>query len=226
MDTEDDIKKRVQSLIEDCDVVVFSKTFCPYCMATKELFEELGQDTCVTELDVSRDGAAIQRTLQELTGQRTVPNVFIKGAHVGGNSAVQAKAASGELQKMLSLATPPGVVRSKSGRDITPELDSAGAIKERIKDLVLSCPVVVFSKSYCPFCRRTKALFASLKQPICALELDQTDEGASIQAALLEITGQRTVPSIFVNGQHIGGNDDAQAKAASGELHKMLAGPS
>ena len=42
------------------------------------------------------------------------------------------------------------------------------------------------------------------------------------QAALLEVTGQRTVPSIFVGGRRIGGNDDAQAKTSSGELKPML----
>ena len=36
-----------------------------------------------------------------MTGQRTVPSVWIKGQHVGGNSDVQALAESGKLQKML-----------------------------------------------------------------------------------------------------------------------------
>ena len=55
-----------------------------------------------------------------------------------------------------------------------------------------------------------------------SIELDKDEDGPAIQAALLEVTGQRTVPNIFVGGRHIGGNDDAQAKAASGELQTML----
>jgi glutaredoxin 3 len=37
-----------------------------------------------------------------LSNQRTVPNVFVKGRHVGGNDATQAAIASGELQKALA----------------------------------------------------------------------------------------------------------------------------
>jgi glutaredoxin 3 len=47
--------------------------------------------------------------------------------------------------------------------------------------------------------------------------------GDEIQATLLQITGQRTVPNVFVNGQHLGGNDDTQKAAASGRLQEMLA---
>ena len=102
-------------------------------------------------------------------------------------------------------------------------LGAAFGFQERIKELVQACPIVIFSKSYCPFCKRVKALFAQLGEPVCALELDGTSDGAAIQSVLLEVTGQRTVPSVFVGGQHVGGNDDAQAKAKSGDLQGMIA---
>lgn len=53
-------------------------------------------------------------------------------------------------------------------------------------------------------------------------ELDQMPNGADIQSALLDMTGQRTVPNVFVNKAHVGGNDNVQAAAKSGELQKML----
>lgn len=37
------------------------------------------------------DGAALQDALEEITGQRSVPNIFIKQQHIGGNSDLQAK---------------------------------------------------------------------------------------------------------------------------------------
>jgi glutaredoxin len=37
------------------------------------------------------DGAAIQDALRDMTGQSTVPNIFIKKEHIGGNSDLQAK---------------------------------------------------------------------------------------------------------------------------------------
>jgi glutaredoxin 3 len=53
-------------------------------------------------------------------------------------------------------------------------------------------------------------------------ELDNMDNGADIQSALLDISGQRTVPNVFVKGKHLGGNDDTQAAARSGKLEEML----
>ena len=48
------------------------------------------------------------------------------------------------------------------------------------------------------------------------------EEGAKLQDALLEVTGQRTVPNVFIGGKHLGGNDDTQKAAASGALAEML----
>jgi glutaredoxin 3 len=85
------------------DVVVFSKSYCPYCKKTKELFNDLKVDATIFELNEMDDGADIQDALLDLTGQRTVPNVFIKGEHIGGNDACQAAAKAGSLQKKLGL---------------------------------------------------------------------------------------------------------------------------
>ena len=220
------IKERIQGLVEYEDVVVFSKSYCPFCRATKELFASLQYNITVVELDKTSDGPQVQSALLEMTGQRTVPNIFVKGTHIGGNDAIQAKVASGEVQTLLGLATaPPPVIRSTSGRDLTQELSDGDETKERVKELIENCPegVYIFSKSYCPFCRKVKALLESLGQRFCATELDQTSDGTAIQATLLEMTKQRTVPSVFVKGQHVGGNDDVQAMAKSGELQKLLA---
>ena len=54
--------------------------------------------------------------------------------------------------------------------------------------------VVVFSKAYCPFCTSTKQLLEQLKIDAKVYELDQMEDGAAIQGALLDISGQRTVP--------------------------------
>lgn len=78
----------------------------------------------------------------------------------------------------------------------------------------------VFSKSYCPYCSATKSLLSSLDAKFYAIELDQVPDGDDIQAALKEISGQRTVPNVYIGKQHIGGNSDLQAKKS--QLPQLL----
>lgn len=53
-------------------------------------------------------------------------------------------------------------------------------------------------------------------------ELNKMEDGPDVQQALLELTGQRTVPNVFIKGNHIGGNDDTQAAAKSGKIQELL----
>lgn len=80
---------------------MFSKSYCPYCRATKRLLDGEGAKYFALELDQVDDGAAIQDALQALTGQRTVPNIFIARKHIGGNSELQARA---DLKDLLAAA--------------------------------------------------------------------------------------------------------------------------
>ena len=82
--------------------------------------------------------------------------------------------------------------------------------------------VVVFSKSSCPFCKKTKALMEDLKVEATVYELNKMDDGADIQDALKDLTGQGTVPNVFVKGENIGGNDDCQNAAKEGTLKEKL----
>jgi glutaredoxin-related protein len=56
----------------------------------------------------------------------------------------------------------------------------------------------------------------------CLLDALPGTDGPDLQAALKVMTGQGTVPNIFVNGKHLGGCDSTLAAIASGELQKML----
>lgn len=80
--------------------------------------------------------------------------------------------------------------------------------------------IAVFSKSYCPYCNATKSLLDSTGAKYFSIELDQEDDGSAIQNALRQITGQSSVPNIFIGQKHIGGNSDLQAKR--GELKNLL----
>ncbi|KAJ1937691.1 Glutaredoxin, partial [Linderina macrospora] len=78
------VSKIVKSLINDNTVMVFSKSYCPYCNRAKAALKDINVEFKAIELDVDANGSAIQAYLAELSKQRTVPNVFVKGHHVGG----------------------------------------------------------------------------------------------------------------------------------------------
>uniref|UniRef100_A0A7S1B3V4 Glutaredoxin domain-containing protein n=2 Tax=Corethron hystrix TaxID=216773 RepID=A0A7S1B3V4_9STRA len=92
-----------------------------------------------------------------------------------------------------------------------------------IQDTIGSNKVVVFSKTYCPFCTKAKRSLANVGcTNFKSVELDQMADGSSIQSGLLSLTGQRTVPNVFIGGKSIGGGDDTAALEQSGKLKTML----
>lgn len=59
---------------------------------------------------------------------------------------------------------------------------------------------MIFSKSYWPYCVKAKEAFSERKITYKAIELDDISNGSEIQAELLKMTGQKTVPNIFIKG--------------------------
>uniref|UniRef100_A0A8C0AKQ0 Thioredoxin reductase 3 n=1 Tax=Bos mutus grunniens TaxID=30521 RepID=A0A8C0AKQ0_BOSMU len=130
------------------------------------------------------------------------------------------------LGNVRGAAGPP----SPPGRRARPPAPGAGRLsgaareelRRRLLGLIEGHRVVIFSKTYCPHSTRVKELFSSLGVDCNILELDQVDEGASVQEALSEITSQRTVPSVFVNRVHVGGCDHTFQAHQSGLLQQLL----
>ncbi|KAI8882637.1 glutaredoxin-1 [Backusella circina FSU 941] len=92
----------VEEIIKNNKVAVFSKSYCPYCTKAKKLLKDLNANAFVIELDVEKNGAAIQQYLLQKTGQRTVPNIFIDEKHIGGCSELMDVNARGELKALLA----------------------------------------------------------------------------------------------------------------------------
>merc|ERR1711963_1252380 len=79
--------------------------------------------------------------------------------------------------------------------------------------------VMVFSKSTCPFCKKLKAAFDLSRIDYSTIELDELgQQGADIQAELLNKSGQKTVPNVFIRGKHIGGSDTTLDLLKEGKL--------
>ncbi|KAJ4840199.1 Glutaredoxin-C1 [Turnera subulata] len=94
--------------------------------------------------------------------------------------------------------------------------------RKKAEEIAASAPVVVFSKTYCGYCKRVKQLLTQLGAAFKVVELDEESDGSEIQAALAQWTGQRTVPNVFIGGKHIGGCDTVIEKYQKGELLPLL----
>ncbi|KAJ8623041.1 hypothetical protein MRB53_031570 [Persea americana] len=114
-----------------------------------------------------------------------------------------------------------GLFSSSKNNTEEPELGFDMALV-KAKDLVSANPVMVFSKTYCGYCSRVKKLLSDLGANYKVIELDVESDGDAIQSALIEWTGQRTVPNVFIGGNHVGGCDNVMAKHNGGKLVPLL----
>ncbi|KAL6340168.1 hypothetical protein AAG906_040604 [Vitis piasezkii] len=100
------LEETVKKTVEENPVVVYSKTWCSYSSEVKTLFKRLGVEPFVIELDeMGPQGPQLQKVLERLTGQHTVPNVFIGGKHIGGCTDTVKLYRKGELEPLLSEAS-------------------------------------------------------------------------------------------------------------------------
>jgi glutaredoxin 3 len=95
------------------------------------------------------------------------------------------------------------------------------AVRQIIDKLISQNTLMIFSKSYCPYCTRAKSAASDLGLKYKAVELDDEPNGTDIQNELQVKTGQRSVPNIFYNGNHIGGCDDFLASIKNGKFAKL-----
>ncbi|XP_012230648.1 uncharacterized protein [Linepithema humile] len=96
------------------------------------------------------------------------------------------------------------------------------ATRDLVNELIAKDSVVIFSKTYCPYCKMAKEVFDSLNKTYTAIELDDREDAQDIQDVLAEITGARTVPRVFLNGECLGGGTDVKKLYQSGELQKKF----
>ncbi len=79
-------------------VIVYSTAVCPYCIHAKELLESEGIP--FEEIRVDADVTRFEE-MKRVSGQRTVPQIFIGARHVGGFSELKTLYERGELHDWL-----------------------------------------------------------------------------------------------------------------------------
>ena len=79
--------------------------------------------------------------------------------------------------------------------------------------------VIIYSGRFCGYCTAAERLFQSKK---VEYELIKVDESPEQFEHMMEITGRRTIPQIFIGDSHVGGFDDLTALNQSGKLDDLL----
>lgn len=82
--------------------------------------------------------------------------------------------------------------------------------------------VTLYTKGYCPYCRRAKALLRN--KDVAFTEFDVLDDAARAAEMIERSGGGRTVPQIFIGDEHIGGSDELVALDLAGDLDALLEG--
>ncbi|KAJ6594477.1 thioredoxin-like protein [Mycena capillaripes] len=97
---------------------------------------------------------------------------------------------------------------------------------ERVRELNEHYPLVVFSKSYCPYSKRAKDLLATyeLSPPPKIIEVDLRDDATQVKTVLTRLTHHATFPNIIIRGTSVGGSDHLHALHADKSLRRMLEG--
>lgn len=83
--------------------------------------------------------------------------------------------------------------------------------------------IQMYTTAVCPYCIAAKGLLA--RKGFTTIEEIRVDQNPALRDEMITRTRLRTVPQIFINGQHVGGHDDMVALDRAGKLDPLLAGP-
>lgn len=78
--------------------VIYTTRYCPYCIRAKYLLDSKGVQ--YKEIPVDND-YGLRQEMMAASGQRTVPQIWLNGRHIGGCSELYALEQAGQLDEML-----------------------------------------------------------------------------------------------------------------------------
>lgn len=80
--------------------------------------------------------------------------------------------------------------------------------------------VKMYCTAVCPYCQMAERLLN--KKGVTEIEKIRVDLDPAQREHMMQITGRRTVPQVFIGDRHVGGFDDLSALDAAGELERLL----
>ncbi len=81
--------------------------------------------------------------------------------------------------------------------------------------------ITMYMTGWCPYCQRAGALLAGKNAAVTRIDID---DDPALRKEMIERSGRRSVPQIFIGDRHIGGCDDLVALDGSGELDRLIQG--
>jgi glutaredoxin 3 len=82
--------------------------------------------------------------------------------------------------------------------------------------------VTMYTSAYCGYCRRAERLLET--KGVTDIAMIRVDEQPEARIAMIERTGRRTVPQIYIGDHHVGGYDELAALDRAGRLNALLGG--
>ena len=80
--------------------------------------------------------------------------------------------------------------------------------------------IVMYTTAYCPFCINAERLL--LNRGVTEIDKIRVDLQPELRMEMMEKTGRRTVPQIYIGERHVGGFEDLRALDLAGELELLL----
>lgn len=87
---------------------------------------------------------------------------------------------------------------------------------------IVAANIIVYTTDYCPYCVQAKQLLKRKRAPYTEVNVEHRPE---LRTFLIQASGQRTIPQVFINGKSIGGFSDMAALENKGELDRLLQEP-
>jgi glutaredoxin 3 len=88
--------------------------------------------------------------------------------------------------------------------------------------MTMTAKVLMYSTAVCPYCIMAERLLVS--KGVGAIEKVRVDLDPEQRMKMMEKTGRRTVPQIYIGDTHVGGFDDLSALDRAGKLDPLLQG--
>ncbi len=93
--------------------------------------------------------------------------------------------------------------------------------KNATSEGLMMANITMYTAAYCPFCNNAERLLES--KGVTDINKIRVDEEPEKRMEMMEKTGRRTIPQIYINDRHVGGFDELRALDLAGELTPLLA---